>query len=89
MKKHSQNGFAHLGLLLLLLVVVVIALVGFRVANNRSAVVPSSSAQPTAKAVQTIKTKADLGTAENTLNQASIDQDLNPDSLNSDVSSLL
>ena len=88
MKKQSQNGIAHLGLLLLLLVVVVIALVGYRVAKNRSDVVTSSTV-PAAQSVQTIQTKADLGTAEATLNQANLDKDLNPDSLNQDVTSLL
>jgi Tfp pilus assembly protein PilX len=85
MKKQSQNGIAHLGLLLLMLVVVVIALIGYKVAKDQKTV---TSSNPTAQ-VQAIKSKADLGSAETTLNQASLDKDLNPASLDNDVNSLL
>jgi cytochrome b561 len=87
MKKQSQTGIAHLGLLLLLAVVVVIALIGYKVANNsKTASTPSTTVTSQA---QTIKSKADLTSAETTLNQSNLDSDLNPASLDSDVNSLL
>ena len=89
MKKRTQQGIAHLGLLLLVLVVAAIALIGYKVWNNRnntSTPVTASTVQSTGQA---IKSTADLNQAENSLNSQNIDGDLNPDSLNQDVQSLL
>jgi uncharacterized protein (UPF0333 family) len=90
MKKQSQSGFAHFGLLLLVLVAVV-AFAGYKVSQNQSSKTPvASTATPaTAQVIPTIKTSADLDTAQSTLNSQNVDGDLNPDSLNQDVSSLL
>ena len=90
MKKRS-NGFAHLGILLLLVALVAIALVGYKVAKNSSdnSKLSNSTASVTTQPVQTIKSTADLNSAETTLNSQNIDGDLNPDSLNQDVQSLL
>jgi Tfp pilus assembly protein PilX len=88
MKQRLQQGFAHLGLLLLLIVVVVIALIGYKVWNNHSST-PANTAATTASQTQPIRTTADLDKAEATLNNTNLDNDLNPDSLNQDVSSLL
>jgi Tfp pilus assembly protein PilX len=85
MKKQSQKGFAHPGLLLLLLVVAIIALVGYKVANHQSTTPSTAVAQN----VGEIKTTADLEKAKTTLNSVNIDSDLNPSSLNKDVNSLL
>lgn len=90
MKKRLQTGFAHLALLLLLAVVVVVALVGYKVWNNRnSSTTSSAGTSQTAQSAQAIKSSADLNKAESTLNSQNIDGDLNPDSLNNDVSTLL
>jgi uncharacterized protein (UPF0333 family) len=90
MKKTSQNGIAHLGLLLLVLIVVVIGFVGYKVVQNRENTTTASTASSAAtpQAIPTISSKADLNTAETTLNSQNVDGDLNPDSYNSDVSSL-
>jgi uncharacterized protein HemX len=88
MTRKSQNGFAHLGLLLLLLVVVVVGLVGYKVAKSNSTASDGSN-QAVSQQAQTIKTKADLNTAAASLNNLNIDNDLNPGSLDNDVNSLL
>jgi uncharacterized protein (UPF0333 family) len=92
MKKYSQKGFGHLGLLLLVVVVAIIGLAGYKVAKNHSdnsKLNSSTGAAATAQLIPTIKNTADLKTAETTLNSQNVDGDLNPDSLNQDVSSLL
>jgi glucan phosphoethanolaminetransferase (alkaline phosphatase superfamily) len=91
MKIKSQKGFAHLGVILLLVIVAVIAFAGYKTAKNRSnnATVSSASNPAAAEVIPTIKNTAGLNTAESTLNSQNIDGDLNPDSLNQDVSSLL
>jgi len=90
MKKFTQKGFAHLGIALLLLVVIVIALVGYKVAQNRNNVATSSVPKTAATSViPVVKSKADLNTVENALNSQNIDGTLNPDSFNQDTQSLL
>lgn len=92
MKKTPQNGIAHIGLLLLVLVVAVIAFVGYKLEQSRNQDnSPTASTTNLAQAPQTIPTitsKADLNAAESTLNSQNVDGDLNPDSYNSDISSL-
>ncbi len=91
MKKTSQSGIAHLGLLLLILVVAVIAFVGYKLEQSRQTNSPTASTTNVAQAAQnipTITSKADLNTAESTLNSQNIDGDLNPSSFDQDVSSL-
>jgi Tfp pilus assembly protein PilX len=83
-----QYGFAHFSLVLLLLVIVIVGLAGYKVAKNHSTVV-NSAATTSTQNIQTIKSKADLNSAESTLNNENVDSDLNPDSLNQDVNSLL
>lgn len=89
MKKHTQKGFAHLGILLLVLVVAVVALAGYKVYKNGQNTVTNSSVTAAGQAIQPIKSAADLNTAQNTLNNTNLDGDLNPDALNQDVNSLL
>jgi predicted negative regulator of RcsB-dependent stress response len=88
--KRSQNGFAHLALVLLVLVMAVIAFAGYKVVKDRQ---DKTAANTTSTAItntsETINTKADLDKAVNTLNNESVDSTLNPDSLNNDVTSLL
>lgn len=90
MKKRSQTGIAHLGLLLLLLVIVIVALIGYKVWNNHRNT--SASTQGTASIQSTgqaINSTADLNQAETQLNATNIDNDLNPNSFNQDTQSLL
>lgn len=91
MRKLSQKGIAHIGLLLLILVIAVIVFVGYRLAQNNKKSEPSVStgtvAQDTTQ-VPLINTKADLNRAETVLNNENIDGDLNPDNYNQDVSGL-
>jgi uncharacterized protein HemX len=88
--KRKQNGFAHLALVLLLVVVAAVAFAGYKVVKNRQ---DKTAANQTSTAViqsaGVIKSKADLDSAAATLNSQSVDSDLNPDQLNSDVSRLL
>lgn len=88
--KRTQKGFAHLALVLLLLVVAVVAFAGYRVVKDRQ---DKTAANKTSTAItnssQTINSKADLDKAANTLNSQSVDSDLNPSSLDSDISNLL
>jgi uncharacterized protein (UPF0333 family) len=88
--KRTQNGFAHLALVLLVLIMIVIAFAGYRVIKNRQA---KTTANTTSTAItnsaETINSNADLDKAANSLNGQSVDSTLNPDSLNSDVSNLL
>jgi uncharacterized protein (UPF0333 family) len=90
MIKRAQTGFAHLALVLLVLVMVVIAFTGYKVVKDRQA---KTTANTTSTAItnsaETINSNADLDKAANALNSQSVDSDLNPDSLNSDVTSLL
>lgn len=88
MKSSNQKGIAHLGLLLLLVIVAVIAAVGYRVMQRNSSSSTNTTSSSTVQ-VQTIKTAADLNNAESTLSNQNVDGDLNPDSLNQDVNSLL
>jgi uncharacterized protein HemX len=88
--KRTQKGFAHLALVLLLLVVVVVAVAGYKVVKNRQ---DKTAANKTSTVLtnssQTINSKADLNKAADTLNNQSVDSDLNPASLDSDISNLL
>jgi uncharacterized protein YpuA (DUF1002 family) len=86
MKKVSQTGFGHLGLLLLLLVAAVVAFAGYKVYNNNPADTAINSS--VSQSAQSIKSKADLSKVENQLNSQNIDGDLNPSSFDSDISSL-
>lgn len=91
MRKHAQNGFGHLGSLLLVVIVVLIALIGYKVYSNRNNTVANNSVSSgqTTQQAQPIRNTADLNNAESTLNSQNIDGDLNPDSLNQDVQTLL
>jgi predicted negative regulator of RcsB-dependent stress response len=88
MKKHYQNGFGHLGLLLIVVIVALIGLIGYKVWHSSSNTV-QPPASTTSQNGQAINTTADLNNAESSLNNANIDGDLNPDSLNQDVQTLL
>lgn len=91
MKKYLQNGFAHLALILLLLFVLAIGLASYKVVKDRQVKTDASlTSTATAKPnTQAIKNTADLDNATAQLNNQAVDNDLNPDQLNSDVSSLL
>jgi len=89
--KQTQKGFAHLALVLLLVVVAIVAFVGYKVVKNhqQAASANQTSTAITNSATQAINNNADLDKAAATLNSQNIDGDLNPDSLNNDVNSLL
>ena len=87
--KRTQNGFAHLALVLLLLVMVVIAFAGYKVVKDRQDKVVANTTSTAITNPSTINSTADLNKAASSLNSESVDSDLNPDSLNSDVTSLL
>jgi uncharacterized protein (UPF0333 family) len=89
--KKNQKGFAHLALLLLLVLVVVAAYAGYKVVKDhqKSATANTTSTAVTKSLGDNIKTSADLNKALNTVNGQNIDGDLNPSSLDSDVTSLL
>jgi hypothetical protein len=91
MKKKLQTGFAHQGLLLLVIVIGIITAIGYKVAsdqNNKAnnSVTASSTAVPEGPV---IKTASDLDKATQALNNEDVDSNLNPDSLDQDVNSLL
>jgi cytoskeletal protein RodZ len=91
-KSKSESGLAHVVLLVLILVVVsVIVLVGVHVMQNQNTGETSSAPVASTKASvpATFKSNSDLDSAQASLNQTNVDSDLNPDSLNSDVDSLL
>jgi hypothetical protein len=89
--KLNQKGFAHLALVLLAVVLAVAAFAGYTVYQNRQDTIEANktSTAVTGAHVQVINSKADLDTATNQLNNASLDNDLNPDDLNSDIDNLL
>lgn len=93
MKKYSQRGAAHLAILLVLIAAAIIAFVGYEVVKTNRAVAPPSTANyappSAAAAVPVINNTAGLNAAEKTLNNTNIDQGLDPNNYNQDVSSLL
>jgi uncharacterized protein HemX len=89
MKKRLQSGFAHPGLILLLLVAVAIGMIGYKVVQTRDKNTNSPNTSVATQPTQTIKSQADLNTAEASLNAQAIDSDLNPSIYNQDVNSLL
>lgn len=88
--KRLQTGFAHLALVLLLLVMAVAGFAGYKVVKDRQ---DKTAANKTSTSItnpaETINSSADLDSTTDTLNSQSIDSDLNPDDLNSDVTNLL
>lgn len=96
MKKITQKGFAHSGLLIVILVLAIVAAIGYKVASQTNKAVSNTEASANnalvpsvANAVPPIKNTTDLNKALQTLNSQKIDSDLNPSSYNKDVSSLL
>jgi hypothetical protein len=85
-----QAGSSHLVLLLALAVIVVVGVVGYRVANNTDTGSTTDLNPIQATAVPaTIKSSADLQKASNALDSTTIDNSVNPNSLDSDINSLL
>jgi hypothetical protein len=93
MHKKSESGVGHVLLLFLVLAVAaVVGVVGWRVMQNQGDKAGNVTVtQPVAKtgAPDQINSAADLSQAQATLNQTNVDGDVNPNSLNSDVNSLL
>lgn len=93
MKKYSQQGMAHLAILLVLIAAAIIAFVGYEVVKTNRAVAPPSTANyvapSAAGAIPVINNTAGLNSVENTLNNTNLDQGLDPNNYNQDVNSLL
>jgi hypothetical protein len=90
MKPKSESGVAHVAVLILvLLVIAAITVVGLRVVQNQNTGEDTSSAPVASKTSDYINSVADLDAAKASLNNASVDSDLNPSSLNADIDSLL
>jgi hypothetical protein len=90
MKPKSESGVAHVAVLILvLLVIAAITVVGLRVVQNQNTGEDTSSAPVASKISDNINSVADLDAAKASLNNASVDSDLNPSSLNADIDSLL
>jgi flagellar basal body-associated protein FliL len=93
MSRKSESGFTHIVLLVLALAVVcAVIFVGLRVMQNQNTgenSTTSSAPVVTNTAPGTINNAADLNATKTALNQDNVDNDLNPDSLNSDISGLL
>jgi hypothetical protein len=89
MRSKSESGIAHVAVLILvLLVVAAIAVVGLRVMQNQNTGEETGSA-PVASKSSGINSVADLDAAKATISNANVDSDLNPDSLNADLDSVL
>jgi predicted negative regulator of RcsB-dependent stress response len=87
MKIKYQNGFAHMALILLVVVLAVAAFAGYKVMQSNDTTADNSA--PAVHQTETIKTTSDLDSAKSTLDSSNVDNDLNPDSMNQDVDSLL
>lgn len=92
-KHKNQSGLTHpLTLLLVLAVVAAVAFVGWRVMNQNKEVDNSADLpQPTAKVAvpDKIQSVQDLDRAKAALSQTNVDSDVDPNSLNADLNSLL
>jgi Cu/Ag efflux protein CusF len=87
--RRDQRGLAHAASIALLLVIAAIIFTAYKVVKDHQ---NTPTAAPTASqtsATGVISNKSDLNQAAATLNQQAVDQDLNPDQLNSDVNGLL
>lgn len=86
----NQRGSTHLVLLMAVLVFAVVGIVGYRVLGSNTPASDTSSAATSSKAVPAkINSPADVQKASNALDATPIDGSVNPDSLNSDLNSLL
>lgn len=86
----TQSGATHLVLLLALVVVAVAGFVGYRVWTNQNEDTDTTGSTASQTAVpETITDTKDLDQANSALEQASLDNDLNPAGLEQDVESLL
>lgn len=92
-KRKNQSGLAHpLSVLLVVVVVAVVAFVGWRVVNqNKEANNSANLPQPTARVAvpDKIQNVQDLEKAKAALNQVNVGSDVDPSSLDGDISSLL
>jgi hypothetical protein len=90
MKSNSESGVAHVLLLVLVLAVLAaIAVVGLRVMQSQNTGEDTGSAPVASKTSDDINSTSDLNAAKATLNKTDVDSDLNPDSLDADLSSVL
>lgn len=91
MKKQLQSGFAHLMFLLLLAAVLAVGVASYKIVKDRQVKTSANLTSTTlsSNATKPIKNTTDLNNASNDLSNQSVDADLNPDQLDSDVSALL
>ena len=85
--RSNQQGIGHVVALLVLVLVAAVAFAGWRVMNaNKTS---DTTAQTASQTPSVLKTKADVTKAANELDATSVDSTVNPDSLDSDINSLL
>ena len=84
----NQQGIGHVVLLLTLVVVAGVGFAGWRVYSGTKTTGDTATVQSGASVPATLKTKADVTAAANQLDGTSVDS-VNPDSLDSDLNSLL
>jgi predicted negative regulator of RcsB-dependent stress response len=92
MKKFSnQRGFSVVAVVLIIVVLGVVGLVGYKVANHQKGVstAAATSTATIVSAPSSIKSKADVQQAVNSLNTDQSDQQLDPNQFNSSISKLL
>jgi len=86
----NQKGSSHLVLLLGLAVIVAVSLVGYRVLKSTETnPAATSTVTKSAVAPSTLKSKADVVQAAQSLDNTGIDSSVNPAQLDSDLNSLL
>ena len=85
--RSNQQGIGHVVALLVLVLVAAVAFAGWRVMNaNKTS---DTTARAASQTPSVLKTKADVTKAANELDATSVDSTVNPDSLDSDINSLL
>lgn len=83
----AQSGFGLLPLFLIIAVVASAGIMSYRLVTNDTELVTSQNA--TAVVPKSIKTKADVTQATKVLDATSVDNSINPDQLDADISALL
>lgn len=88
MKINNQKGFAVVEIAIIIVIVAAISYVAFKVINKNSKTSPTLSSTQ-AVLPSKIQSKADISLTIKALDDTPISNKLNPDQLNSSISSLL
>lgn len=89
MKKSSQRGFGFVVVLAVIVMVGLVAFAAVRVMGNNTSLADSGTLTSKAKVPSRIESSADLQKASQALDETPVDNGVNPDSLDSDLNSLL